>query len=141
MTGIDIVEWNIDVARANAARALPQHRAPRFELADVHTWQTDRQFDVVFALGVMEHLGQPGPFLASLRRVLKPAGRTFVSIESFHSPIGDHMHGFFRVQIPWRGILFSEHAILRLRRECYRPADPAESYADIAGRLNGIRFW
>jgi hypothetical protein len=58
----------------------------------------------------------------------------------FHSPFGDHMSAFFRAQIPWRGILFSEKAMLKIRRECYRPGDAAEHYQDIVGGLNLMRY-
>jgi hypothetical protein len=58
----------------------------------------------------------------------------------FHSPLGDHMDGFFRIQIPWRGVVFSEKAILRLRRECYRLTDLADQYQDISGGLNLMRY-
>ena len=69
--------------------------------------------------------------------LLKPNGTAYVSHEPFQSPVGDHMHfGFFNFLIPYRGILFSEHAILKLRRECYRPTDTAMRFQDIVGGLN-----
>jgi hypothetical protein len=58
----------------------------------------------------------------------------------FHSPFGDHMSEFFSVQIPWRGVIFSEKAVLRVRRECYRPGDDAETYGDIVEGLNLMRY-
>jgi SAM-dependent methyltransferase len=140
VTGIDIEAWHGEAANVSAARIPAGTARPKFYVADVHTWECNRQFDVIFALGVMEHLRSPVAFLASLPRLLKPSGRAFVSIEPFHSPIGDHMHGFFGLQIPWRSLLFSEEAVLRLRRECYRPSDLAERFPDIAGGLNGVRF-
>ena len=36
--------------------------------------------------------------------------------------------------------LFSEQAMLRVRRECFRPTDPATRYQDIAGGLNLMRY-
>src|SRR5262249_52972733 len=41
---------------------------------------------------------------------------------------------------PWRGVLFSEQAILRLRREQYRPTDRETSYQNISGGLNLLRY-
>jgi hypothetical protein len=58
----------------------------------------------------------------------------------FHSPFGDHMYEFFKVQVPWRGVLFSEEAVLRVRRECYRPTDGATRYGEVAGGLNLMRY-
>jgi hypothetical protein len=63
-----------------------------------------------------------------------------VSHEPFEGPFGDHMSQFFRVPMPWRGLLFSEQAILRLRRELFRPTDPATRYEDIVGGLNRMSF-
>ncbi len=53
-----------------------------------------------------------------------------------HSPFGDHLWGFFRVQIPWRGILFSQEALLRLRQDCFRPGDGVSRSQDVAGGPN-----
>ncbi len=50
------------------------------------------------------------------------------------------MQRFFRIPIPWRGVLFSEQAILRLRRERFRPTDKATRYQDITGGLNLMRY-
>lgn len=58
----------------------------------------------------------------------------------FHSPFGDHMNDFFRLQIPWRGVLFSEKALLRLRQEKYRPTDPVVHFQDIKSGLNLMRY-
>jgi hypothetical protein len=40
----------------------------------------------------------------------------------------------------WRGVLFSEQALLRVRREFFRPTDPANGYCEIAGGLNLMRY-
>ena len=140
VTGVDIVERHIIEARQVAAKIPAGMARPEFHVADIHRWEANRRFDVVFVLGAMEHIHSPGEFLKSLARFLKPTGRAFVSIEPFHSPFGDHMSGFFRVQIPWRGLLFSEKAILRLRRECFRSSDKAERFQDVAGGLNRMSF-
>jgi 2-polyprenyl-3-methyl-5-hydroxy-6-metoxy-1,4-benzoquinol methylase len=137
VTGIDIVERHIDEADHQAARLLSGSK-PVFHHADIHDWRPQRLFDVV--LGAMEHIHDPAQFLKALRRLLKPEGRAFVSFEPFHSPIGDHMNEFFRLPIPWRGVLFSEKAILKLRSEYYRPTDPVSRYQDVAGGLNLMTF-
>lgn len=70
-----------------------------------------------------------------------PDGIAIIAFEPlFHSPLGDHMSEFFRIQIPWRGILFSEKAVLRVRKKYYRPTDAAERYKEIVGELNQIRY-
>lgn len=139
VTGIDILARHIEEARTVALRFEPQQR-PTFHTIDIHAWQNQRRYDVIFVIGAMEHIHSPDRFLKRLAELLSPGGRAFVSFEPFHSPIGDHMHGFFRVQIPWRGVLFSEKAILRLRTECSRPTDPVTRYQDVAGGLNLMRY-
>ena len=139
VTGIDILPRHIDEASNLAARFdLPN--SPEFLVADMVTWKPERRFDVVLALGVMEHVYDPRTFLKSLHDLLAPTGRAFVEHAPFLSPIGDHNAPFFRLQLPWRGALFSEQALLRLRTEQYRPSDPVTRYQDLAGGLNLMRF-
>ncbi len=139
VTGIDIVERHIEEATLLAEKLMPE-RQPVYHYTDVHGWEPERQYDVVITLGAMEHIHDPREFLHQMRDLLSPNGQAFVSFEPFHSPIGDHMNEFFKVPIPWRGLLFSEEAILRLRREYYRPTDRVDRYQDIAGGLNLMRF-
>lgn len=139
ITGIDILERHIIEAKRVASH-MDEDQRPSFFVSDIQDLQTDRRYDVIIVLGAMEHIHTPAKFLKRLGGLLKPNGRAFVSHEPFQSPMGDHMHGFFKVQIPWRGVLFSEKAILRLRRECFRPTDLAKHYKDIAGGLNQMSF-
>jgi len=139
VTGLEVVSRNVDEAQV-LARQLPESARPRFVHTDVHDWRPGREYDVIFVLGAMEHIHDPADFLAQLPRLLKPNGLAFVSLEPFQSPLGDHMRDFFRLQIPWRGLLFSEKAILKLRREYYRPTDPATRFQDIVGGLNLMSF-
>jgi len=139
VTGVDIVERHIEEAK-KVASVLDESQRPRFHCVDIHSWETKRQYDVVFVLGAMEHIHDPAAFLALIPRFLKPSGIALIGHEPFQSPIGDHMHGFFRVQIPWRGLLFSQEAVLRLRSEYYRPTDSVTRYQDIVGGLNLMSF-
>src|SRR5262249_51746582 len=83
----------------------------------------------------------PKSFLERLNAFVQPSGIAVLAFGPlFPSPFGDHMDGFFRVPVPWRGVLFSERAILRLRRQQYRPADQAASYPDIVGGVNLLRY-
>lgn len=134
ITGVDLLERDIATATA-IARTLPDGARPHFVHADGRTGG-DREYDVVIALAVMEHVSSPRQFLERIHALLKPEGRAFVSMTPFHGPLGDHMSPFFRIQIPWRGVLFSEQAILRLRNECFRPSTPARRYREIEGGLN-----
>ena len=134
VSGMDILER--DIATANAvAETLPRDVRPTFTHLDGQPVQ-NRTYDVVVALAVMEHVSSPRQFLESIRALLKPEGRAFVSMTPFHGPLGDHMDPFFRIKIPWRGVLFSKEAILQLRRECFRPSTPARNFEEIEGGLN-----
>lgn len=139
VTGIDIVERNIDKAR-RIALGIEANQRPKFFCSDIHDWKPDHKYDVIIVLGAMEHVHDSFDFLKILAKLLTPDGLAFVSHEPFQSPTGDHMQGFFNIRIPWRGLLFSEEAILRLRSECYRPTDGAKNYQDIVGGLNLMSY-
>ena len=134
VTGIDIVDRNVRMAKT-VAYQLPAAARPRFRAISSHEMKAERRYDVVIALAVMEHIDNPALLLREIRDLLKPDGRAFVSMTPFHGPFGDHMRGFFKVQIPWRGPLFSEKALLRLRTECFRPDDRGERYQDVGLNL------
>ena len=141
VTGIDIVERNIVQAQTISLKKTPDKIIkPKFIFSDIHDFDVNKKYDAIFVLGAMEHIHNPDHFLKKLAELLSPSGKAFVSHEPFQSPIGDHMHGFFKIQIPWRGVLFSEKAILRLRTECFRPSDPVDRYQDIEGGLNLMSF-
>ena len=136
VTGIDMVDRNIALARSTASRLLTRDR-PHFETVSAHEFVSQGgTYDVVIALAVLEHVHDPAQFLCDIRALLAPGGQAFVSMTPFHGPLGDHMWGFFRVQIPWRGLVFSEKAILRLRQECYRPDESCARYQEVSGGLN-----
>ena len=113
----------------------------QFVCRDLYEWAPEGKYDVLLSFDALEHIEAPAAFLAKMADLLAPGGVALLAFGPlFHSPFGDHMWDFFRVQIPWRGVLFSEKALLRVRRECFRPTDPADSYRKIAGGLNLIRY-
>lgn len=140
VTGVDFLPRNIQRAKASAARA-GCGEGVRFVCADLYEWAPERKYDVLLSFDALEHIDSPEAFLRKMSDFIAPGGVAVLAFGPlFHSPFGDHMWDFFRVQIPWRGVLFSEQALLRLRREYFRPTDPAESYASVAGGLNLIRY-
>ena len=139
VTGVDFLRRNIQRAKACAAQAGCER--VQFVCADVYEWIPERRYDVLLSFDALEHIDAPAAFLRKMADFIAPGGVAVLAFGPlFHSPFGDHMWDFFRVQIPWRGVLFSERAVLRLRRECYRPTDPAQSYSSVAGGLNLIRY-
>jgi len=140
IVGVDYLPRFVELARRNAQNASI-HADVAFECADLHTWNPPRKFDVVVSFDALEHIDDPGGFLKTMSRFLAPGGKAVLSFGPlFHSPFGDHMYEFFKVQLPWRGALFSENAMMRVRREFYRPTDPATRYQEIAGGLNLMRY-
>lgn len=141
VVGIDMVPKLIDAARARLAQRPELARRVEFVCADVHAWQPGEAFDVAISRAAFEHIEHPGAFLQRLGVLLRPGGvLATVFGPMFHSPFGDHLWGFFDVQIPYRGVLFNEQALLRLRREFYRPHEPVARWSDLSGGLNRLRY-
>jgi len=140
VTGVDILPRVIARARAGA-RELRAGDNVEFVCRDLHAWQPGRKFDVLLSFDALEHIHDPRAMLAKMAALAAPGGIAALSFGPlFHSPFGDHMWDFFRVKIPWRGVLFSEDALLALRRQFFRPTDPARRYHEIAGGLNQMRY-
>jgi SAM-dependent methyltransferase len=140
VTGIDVTPRGIVTAVTNSKR-LQLNTRVQFICTDVHSWVPQTKYDVVLSHEALEHIQEPEKFLSRLRTLVKPAGVVVLAFGPlFRCPFGDHMDGFFRIPIPWRGVLFSEQAILRLRRERFRPTDTATRYQDITGGLNLMRY-
>lgn len=140
ITGIDLVPRNIAACQA-FARQQGVENAVQFICADMSRWTPRKKYDVLLSFDAFEHIANPGQFLGRMADFIVPEGVAILGFGPlFHSPFGDHMSECFRLQIPWRGVLFSEKAMLRVRRECYRPTDPAERYEEIVGGLNLMRY-
>lgn len=140
ITGVDFLARSIAVAKRNARLAGVEDRVT-FVCADLHEWRPPGKFDVLLSFDALEHVHDPAAFLARMADFLEPGGMAVLSFGPlFHSPFGDHMGEFFRWQVPWRGVLFNEQSLMRVRREFYRPTDPARRYREIAGGLNLIRY-
>jgi SAM-dependent methyltransferase len=139
---VDFLPRNIERARACARQAgAGEGEGVQFVCADVYRWVPEGKYDVLLSFDALEHIDAPEAFLRKMTDFIAPGGVAVLAFGPlFHSPFGDHMWDFFRLQIPWRGVLFSEEALLRVRRECFRPTDPADSYRKVAGGLNLIRY-
>ena len=137
VTGIDMMPRYIRQAQAASAQ-LQLENCVHFACSDIHDWDTP--CDVVLSHEMLEHVSRPDSFLRKMRELVSPRGAAVIAFGPlFHSPFGDHMH-FLRVRIPWKSLLFSEQAIMRLRREFYRPTDPATRFEEIRGGLNKMRY-
>lgn len=140
VTGIDFVDRNIAKSKLHASQA-GLNNTVQFICQDMNRWIPTQKYDVLLSFEAFEHIDNPREFLQKMDSFIAPKGICVLAFGPlFHSPFGDHMSSFFRVQIPWRGILFSEKAMLRVRREFYRPTDAANRYEDIVGGLNLLRY-
>jgi len=140
ITGVDFLPRNIDRAQAYA-RELGTGEGVHFICRDLRAWSPDEKYDVLLSFDALEHIEDPETFLRKMTDFIAPGGSAVLAFGPlFHSPFGDHMWDFFRLQVPWRGVLFSEKAVLRVRRECFRSTDPASNYREIAGGLNLMRY-
>jgi SAM-dependent methyltransferase len=140
ITGVDFLSRSIAVAKRNARLAHVQD-CVEFRCEDLLEWQPAEKFDVLLSFDALEHVADPERFLGRMADFLAPGGIAVVAFGPlFHSPFGDHMGEFFRWQVPWRGVLFNEIAVMRVRREYYRPTDPGRCYREIAGGLNLMRY-
>lgn len=78
VTGIDLAETNIAVAREHAAL---QALSIRYECADIDTFvdADNAQFDIVTCLEVLEHVPEPARIVESCARAVRPGGHVFFS--------------------------------------------------------------
>ena len=145
VTGIDVDPYYIEIAR-RCARSRQLQDSVTFECMDVHDMPDGRKYDVVLSHEALEHVERPGDVLRRIDGILesgvRPGGRVILGFGPlFHSPLGGHFNRFFRFRIPWAGALFSEAALMRLRREFWRPlVDEAESFEEVREGLNKMRF-
>ncbi|HYJ81010.1 MAG TPA: class I SAM-dependent methyltransferase [Longimicrobiaceae bacterium] len=138
--GVDLLPRWIALARERVEGRPELRERVDFVCADIHAWEPAERFDVVISRTAFEHIHDPGPFLHRLVQFLAPGGMFATLWQPFHGPFGDHLGGFFRVRIPYRGVLFNERALLRLRAEFFRPGDPVERWGDIDIGMNRLRY-
>ena len=144
VTGIDIDPHYIEIAKRCARERQLQDKVT-FECMNVHDLPNEKEYDIVLSHEMLEHVERPGDCLRRMDGVLKSRtgeGRIILAFGPlFHSPLGGHLNRFFRFRIPWIGVLFSEDALMRLRREFWRPVtDEAESFEDVREGLNKMKF-
>lgn len=89
---VDISATSMDLARAMS----PNERIT-YHLCDIFQFPAGRQYDMIVAGEVLEHLEDPRQLLAQMRRMLKPGGRVFISTP-VNAPTLDHIYLFNNVQ-------------------------------------------
>lgn len=82
ITGLDQSKAAVDFC----AEQLPQARFLTGDLYDLKELQSDA-FDVCLLMETIEHLEEPGPAIANIRRILKPGGLLYLSFPNYlHLP-------------------------------------------------------
>jgi cyclopropane fatty-acyl-phospholipid synthase-like methyltransferase len=139
VVGIDVDPVRIECARRNA-ESEGVEGVVQFECLDfAKRFEPREEFDLAFSIGTFEHVLDPRACLRKIFLSLKPGctfGARFGPL--WHSPYGAHTGEF--TPVPWVHALFPEKAVLRVRREMYRPDQDVERYEDIDGHLNRMTF-
>ena len=146
VTGIDKDPHYIEIAKRCAEEAQLRDKVT-FECMNLYDMPNDKKYDIVLSHEMFEHVERPRDCLRHIDGVLKTnagleKGKIILAFGPlFHSPFGIHMNRFFRFRIPWMALLFSEDALMRLRREFWRPmADEAYSFEDTREGMNKMKF-
>jgi sterol 24-C-methyltransferase len=85
VTGIDILDFNIDEARKRSTSSGLGDRT-KFQLGDYHRLDfRDETFDGVYTMETLVHASDPEKVLSEFRRVLRPGGH-LVMFEYSHAP-------------------------------------------------------
>ncbi len=118
--GVDTVEVNLTMARANA-ETLGVAERTKFTSDTIATFGREWA-DVALSQNSFEHFDDPGEILRLAYDALKPGGQFFVTFgPSWWHPFG--VHHMFMIRLPWAHYFFSEQTILRVR-QLYRPNKP-----------------
>lgn len=106
VTGVDISTAALDVARRREPQATFLEITPGSSLP-----LQPETFDVVTCLGVLEHIPEPAPVVADLRRVAKPGARSVWVVPNARSPYFWFGHGTGQIEEhprtlgQWRALL------------------------------------
>jgi SAM-dependent methyltransferase len=126
VTGIDIREENLQIARESAARAGVQDRC-------VFATSTMETSDIIVSIDAFEHFKDPAEILRIMNSLLKPGGEILLSFgPTWYHPLGGHLFSVF----PWAHLLFSEGALIQWRATF--KDDGATRFSEVAGGLNQI---
>lgn len=124
VTGIDLRESVLDVARRRAAEANVSDRC-RF------TTEAIEPVDVIFSMDGFEHYSDPPGVLKLMRRLLKDDGKVIIEFgPPWYHPLGGHPFSI----IPWAHLLFTERSLIRWRSDFKK--DGVTRLTDIDGGLN-----
>lgn len=126
VTGIDIREENLQIARESAAKAGVQDIC-------IFATSTTEMSDIIVSIDAFEHFMDPAEILRVMNSLLKPDGEILLSFgPTWYHPLGGHLFSVF----PWAHLLFSEEALIQWRATFKN--DGATRFSEVAGGLNQI---
>ncbi len=134
VVGVDVAEPRLDAARRSAANHGVADRCRFVNAAtDSEGYSALGEFDAAISIDAFEHFADPSATLAEMGRLLRVGGRMLISFgPPWKHPYGAHLDHFNRM--PWLHFVFSEPAILNVRRRYFD--DGATRFEHIAGGLN-----
>ncbi len=96
---------------------LPDIEPERFFDVDVTTDDLASlgTYDLVISSNVLEHISDPGYFIANVHKTMKPGGRLYLSWANWLSPWGGHHFSPFHYLGPRRGHLVYDRVMKRPR--------------------------
>jgi 2-polyprenyl-3-methyl-5-hydroxy-6-metoxy-1,4-benzoquinol methylase len=110
--GVDLGPWVEVAARQRGVKNVTVGRLEDSPLAE-------RQFDVVTAMEVMEHMPQPQPILRMLRERLKPGGILFLTVPNYKClSIVLGRDDFWRNRPPQHLNYFTPKTLSRVLKDC-----------------------
>lgn len=122
--GIDIRPHLLERSRSAAASAGLADRC-------VFSSHTAERADVILSIDGFEHYDDPEDVLRTMRRLLAPHGRVFVTFgPPWLHPLGGHLFSVF----PWAHLIFTERALIRWRADF--KSDGATRFGEVEGGLN-----
>lgn len=126
VTGIDIREENLQIARESATKA-------GVEDCCLFATSTTEMSDIIISIDAFEHFLDPAEILRVMNSLLKPDGEILLSFgPTWYHPLGGHLFSVF----PWAHLLFSEEALIQWRATF--KSDGATRFSEVAGGLNQI---
>jgi len=110
VVGVDRNPWAIDEVRRHGLEA---------HVGSLDVLAADRTFDAVVMLDVLEHITEPVPFLAEIRRRLRPGGRVFIMTPNIRSLLAQVSgQRWVSFKIPEHVFYYSPHSIRLLLERC-----------------------
>ena len=128
----DTMVVDLDGAAEAAARAAGHD----FHLGPVEGLQTDKRFDVIFMLNLIEHVADPEAVLMAMRGLLKPGGRIFVK-----TPNHDALDARLFRHSSWGGLHAPRHWVIFTPESFTACATRAGLAVESLSLTQGAPFW